>query len=258
MNLTFSQYLKEQGPDEIDSTERRRFLKLGFKVTGVVLGGSILSLIPVRESKSLLHEIGAVVGTFPYKPHYAMAIYLDRCIDCEQCINACKETNDVPSYGYRATILHRNSAIESSRKRRDFIPVLCNQCNHPPCVRVCPTKATYKDKKTGIVMMDHKLCIGCKTCMTACPYNARYYNNELKAIDKCDFCFRSRLNTGKTIPACVEACPANVFSFGDLTDQNSEVYQLLHSPNETLWALRPELGTMPNVFYLKEKTPVAG
>jgi len=243
---------------KISSLERRRFLSIGLKITGVFLGGSLLSLVPIGEAESMLNKIGAVVGTFPYKPHYAMVIRLDRCIDCERCIEACATTNNVPAYGYRNAILHRDIEVKASRKHREFMPVLCNQCNHPPCVRVCPTKATYKDKKTGIVMMDSKLCVGCKTCMTACPYNARYYNDDLKAVDKCDFCFLTRLNVGKSVPACVEVCPANVLFFGDLTDQKSEIYRLLHSSEETVWALRPEIGTMPNIFYVKEKTSSVG
>ena len=131
-----------------------------------------------------------------------------------------------------------------------FMPILCNQCNRPPCVRVCPTKATYKDKKNGIVMMNESLCIGCKACMTACPYNARYYNREIQAVDKCDFCYRRRLQNGATNTACAEACPAGALLFGDLSEHNGEIYRLLHKPEQTILVLRPESGSMPNVFYL--------
>jgi protein NrfC len=165
-------------------------------------------------------------------------------------MEACVKTNRVPSYGYRITVLGRKTKTSGGRQELEFLPVLCNHCNRPPCVRVCPTKATYKDKKTGIVMMDESLCIGCKACMASCPYNARYFKRESKSVDKCDFCFREHLNIGKTSPACVEACPADVMVFGNLADQESEVYKLLHKPDQAILVLRPESGNMPNVFYL--------
>ena len=100
--------------------------------------------------------------------------------------------------------------------------------------------------------MDSKKCIGCKTCMAACPYNARYYNEEKRAVDKCDFCLESRLTQGKTDTACVEACPAHVRIFGDLSDSESNVYKLVHRPETTVWVLRPETGALPNVFYMND------
>jgi Fe-S-cluster-containing dehydrogenase component len=243
--------MKSENSRAVSLEERRRFLLLGLKITGVFLGGSVLSLVPAPEVRSEL--LGAsVVGTYPYQPHYAMLIYKDRCIDCERCIEACRQTNNVPSYGFRNTILTRKkTGIAASKMIREFLPVLCNQCNRPPCARVCPTKATYKDKKNGIVMMNESLCIGCKACMTACPYNARYYNNELQAIDKCDFCYRKRLQNGDTNTACAEACPAGALFFGDLSEHKNEIYTILHKPEQTILVLRPESGSMPNVFYLQ-------
>ena len=130
------------------------------------------------------------------------------------------------------------------------MPILCNHCNEAACVRVCPTKATYKDKKTGIVRMSIERCIGCKTCMTACPYNARYFDEAKRAIDKCNFCVDTKLKeSGGKITACAAACPANVRMFGDLTDPETEAYKLIHAPGKALWVLRPEKNTMPNVFY---------
>lgn len=230
--------------------ERRRFLSLGLKITGVLAGGSMLSLVPVKKSRCEL--LGAsVVGTYSYLPHYAMLIYKDRCIDCERCVDACSKTNNVPDYGYRIAILGRKqSGIAASKFIREFLPVLCNQCNKPPCVRVCPTKATFKDKQHGIVMIKESLCVGCKACMTACPYNARYYNREKGAVDKCDFCYARRLQNGEATPACVEACPAEALFFGDIADQDSQVYRMLHKPEQNIMVLRPESNSKPNVFYL--------
>ena len=98
--------------------------------------------------------------------------------------------------------------------------------------------------------MNPDKCIGCKTCMAACPYNARYFDEEKRAIDKCNFCYDTKLKkSGGKITACAAACPANVRVFGDLTDPESDAYKLIHAPGKVLWVLRPETDTLPNVFY---------
>jgi len=140
--------------------------------------------------------------------------------------------------------------------------LLCNQCDDPPCVRVCPTQATFK-REDGIVMMDFHRCIGCRFCMAACPFGARSFNwfdprpyvkkvnpeypTRMKGVvEKCMFCYE-RLAQGK-IPACVEACPANALIFGDLADENSEVSKILKE--RIAIRRKAELGTHPSVFYL--------
>ena len=232
----------------LPSAERRRFLQIGLAVTGMYLGGSILSLTSVKD----VHAAGVVpeIGKYPYSPHYSMVLREHLCIDCERCKEACVKTNHVPSYGFRTTILEKRRSLGEDRFETIFVPVLCNHCNHPPCVRVCPTTATWKDKKTGIVVMEPSRCIGCKTCMAACPYNARYFKEETRAVDKCDFCLQSRLSKGEKNPACVEACPADVRVFGDLADPQSRVFKLLHAADTMVWVLRPETGAVPNVFYI--------
>lgn len=253
MNIKDLEMLRNEGVESVPSSQRRFFLKAGLAITGVFLGGSILSL---TSAKNVHGAFGTMPETqakkYPYSPHYSMVIRQNYCIDCERCKEACVATNHVPSYGYRTTILELQRAIGPQETETIFMPVLCNHCNRPPCVRVCPTRATYKDKKTGIVMMDNKKCIGCKTCMTACPYNARYFNEETRAIDKCNFCVDTRLSKGLTDTACVEACPADVRVFGDLSDTNSRVYKLVHKPDKIVWVLRPETGALPNVFYMND------
>jgi protein NrfC len=213
------------------------------------MGGTILSLTSARSAASAIAPLPGK-HNYPYKPHYAMVMRQNLCVDCELCMKACVETNHVPSYGWRTTILEAAKPIGPDQRERIFMPILCNQCNEPPCVRVCPTVATYKDKTTGIVVMDSKKCIGCKTCMAACPYNARYFNEETRAVDKCNFCLDTRLAKGMKDTACVEACPAHVRVFGDISDPESEVYKLVHQPETTVWVLRPETGALPNVFYM--------
>ena len=142
------------------------------------------------------------------------------------------------------------------------LPILCNHCQHPACVRVCPTQATWK-REDGVVMMDYHRCIGCRYCMAACPYGSRSFNFEdprpylpkptpdfptrtIGVVEKCNFC-EERLALGKG-PACVAACPQGALVFGDLNDPGSAVRRLLGSR----FALqrRPELGCGPSIFYL--------
>jgi len=240
--------MKKDDLNNVSQMERRDFLKIGLVITGVFAGGTILSVMSNINRVFASHSEHA--QKYPYKPHYGMVIQQSRCIDCERCKDACTLTNDVPDYGYRTTILERD-VPDAIGQKREFIPVLCNHCNNPPCVRACPTRATYKDKETGIVMMKYNKCIGCKTCVMACPYNARYFNEERHAIDKCNFCFDTRLSKGEKLTACAAACPAHVRIFGDLSDTSSEVYKLIHQIEKPVWVLRPEVGAKPSVFYMK-------
>jgi len=250
MKITKSQIeaSKNEGTDNISSEERRHFLKMGLAVTGVFAGGTILSAV------STVNKTYACTGDFvehyTYKPHYSMLINISNCIDCERCKKACAETNDVPSYGFRTTILEREMQHAIGQKR-EFIPVLCNHCNLPQCTRVCPTKATYKNKENGIVMMDTSKCIGCLSCQMGCPYNARYFHEEKVAVDKCNFCFDTRLSKGKKKTACADACPTGARTFGDMSDPGNFVYQQVHQLEKPVWVLRESAGTKPNVFYTK-------
>ncbi len=240
---------QNEGVEHLASEERRAFLKMGLEITGVFAGGAVLSVVSRVNEAFASRE--AYAQAYPYRPHYAMLLRVDRCIDCERCMEACRETNQVPEYGWRTKILERRLPAGDGQGYREFLPILCNHCNNPPCVRVCPTRATYKDEHTGIVRMDYRKCIGCKTCMVACPYDMRYFNEEKRAVDKCDFCWESRLSKGLKLPACVEACPAGVRVFGDLADPDSQVFQMIHSETRVVWVLRPETGARPNVFYTK-------
>lgn len=234
MNKTDFETLKKDEMETASPIERREFLKIGLAISGIFAGGTILSV--VSNMNKVFASPEEFAKKYPYKPHYGMIIRQDRCIDCERCMEACVMTNDVPEYGYRTMILEKE-VLDAIGQKKEFIPVLCNHCNNPPCVRACPTKATYKDKKTGIVMMNYEKCIGCKTCVVACPYNARYFNEEKHAIDKCNFCFDTRLSKGEKLTACAAACPAGVRIFGDLSDANSEVYKLIHQLAKPVWVL---------------------
>lgn len=240
--------LKDEGLGSVSALERRTFLKMGLLITGVFAGGKILSLV------SNVNEVYAsstdFVEKYPYSPHYSMVVRQGLCIDCEQCLKACAETNNVPEYGYRTRILSKR-VTDAIGRQLEFIPILCNHCNSAPCVRACPTKATYKDPNNGIVMMESKKCIGCKMCVLACPYDARYFNEERHAIDKCNFCYDTRLSKGEKLTACASVCPTGARIFGDISDPDNVVYKMVHQIEQQVWVLRPESGAKPNVFYMK-------
>ena len=238
--------LVNEGLGSVGSIERRTFLKMGLAITGVFAGGKILSVVTTVDKAHAQQDI----EDYPYDPHYSMVIRQSLCIDCERCVAACTETNHVHPSGYRTRVLEKISPKAIGQKR-EFIPVLCNHCNEPPCVRACPTKATYKDEKNGIVMMNTSKCIGCKTCMLACPYNARYLNPETRVIDKCNFCVDTRLSKGEKLTACANACPTGARTFGIISDPNSVVYKMVHQVEKAVWVMRPEAGAKPNVFYMK-------
>nr|NIS40794.1 4Fe-4S dicluster domain-containing protein [Desulfuromonadales bacterium] len=240
--------LKNEGVENLPVEERRQFLKMGLTLTGVFAGGTMLSA--VSSASKVFASEADYASKYPYKPHYSMVMHVSRCIDCERCKKACAETNHVPDYGYRTTILEKTMP-EAAGRKRGFLPVLCNHCNIPQCTRVCPTKATYKNKSNGIVMMDTTKCIGCLTCQMGCPYNARYFHEENLAVDKCNFCFDTRLSKGESLTACSAACPADVRIFGDLSDPYDKVYRQVHQMERAVWVLRPAAGTKPNVFYTK-------
>jgi len=216
------------------NSDRREFLK--FAVGGAALsavGAAVLSdesVAEAAESKS--------------KHRWGMVIDLRKCIGCEACSVACSMENEVPLGEFR-TIVSTYEIDAGGRARRATLPRLCNHCEHPPCVEVCPTQATYK-RPDGIVVVDNTVCIGCGYCVQACPYDARYINPETHTADKCTFCVH-RVEAG-LLPACVETCVGGARIFGDLNDPDSEVSRLLQEyPTEVL---KPEMGTDPRVFYI--------
>ena len=118
---------------------------------------------------------------------YGMLIDLRRCIGCHACSVSCKAEFDVPLGATRSWVEYAEKG-EYPYVSRAFVPRLCNHCEHPPCVSVCPTGATWKREEDGIVVVDSEICIGCKYCIQACPYDARFVNPDTGSADKCDFC----------------------------------------------------------------------
>ncbi len=177
--------------------------------------------------------------------HYAMVIDTRRCIGCHACSVACKAEFEVPIGMTRSWVEYVEKG-EYPHVTRHFLPRLCNQCSEPQCVTVCPTGATYKRKEDGIVVVDADICIGCKYCIQACPYDARFINPRTGTADKCDFCLH-RIQKG-IAPACVNTCQGKARIFGNMLDPESEVAKLIET--EAVTVLRPEMGTKPNVYYI--------
>lgn len=176
---------------------------------------------------------------------YGMVIDTRRCIGCHACTVACKAEFDVPLGENRAWVEYVEKGTYPNVSR-NFLPRLCNHCSEPPCVPVCPTNATYKRPQDGIVVVDQGLCIGCKYCVLACPYDARFLNPVNGWADKCDFCIH-RVSEGLD-PSCVNSCVGGARIFGDLGDPKSDVSKLV--AKEPVTVLRQEMGTFPNVYYI--------
>ncbi|HLO66453.1 MAG TPA: 4Fe-4S dicluster domain-containing protein [Holophaga sp.] len=175
---------------------------------------------------------------------YVMVLDSRKCIDCKACVVACKAENDVPLGRFRNWINAERSGFYP-RLRASFDPEQCHHCENPSCVRVCPTGASFQ-REDGIVEVREADCIGCKYCMVACPYNARFFNEETQVVDKCTFCAH-RVDRGE-LPACVETCPSRVRTFGDITDPKSPVHALLEGRRYRV--LKPQTGNGPQLYYL--------
>jgi molybdopterin-containing oxidoreductase family iron-sulfur binding subunit len=246
--------------------DRRTFLGVaGLSALAVAGRAAVASLAtgPGRES-------GAT--------RWAMAIDLKKCLKaegCSDCIAACDKAHNVPHLPERAhevkwiwrepfgnAFPDQASQYTAEDLKGKPVLVFCNHCDNPPCVRVCPTRATWK-REDGIVMMDWHRCIGCRYCVAGCPYGSRSFNwvdprpyvkplnlqfptRTRGVVEKCNFC-EERLAKGQR-PACADACREKALLFGNLNDPTSELRELLRAR----YAIRrkPELGTEPAIYYL--------
>lgn len=176
-------------------------------------------------------------------PRYAMAMDVKKCVGCNACVLGCKAENDLPADGFRDWIVTETRGVFPTLSQ-EIRSERCNHCDDAPCVDCCPTGASHVNEG-GIVLVDHDMCTGCKACMASCPYDARYIHPEGYA-DKCTFCLH-RVKKGQQ-PACVTICPTAALTFGDLTDESSEVSQLLRKRKYN--TLKSEMGLGPNVYFL--------
>lgn len=240
--------------------DRRKFLR---KTISLVV--SVGALGSLKEILQVLPAMAEVKNGEKTKPLYGMGIQVDKCIGCGRCVEACKIENDVPRepFFFRTwvekyvikkdgSVIVQNIANETGAEtvpekdilRSFFVPKLCNQCANPPCVQVCPVGATFSTEE-GVVLVDEKRCIGCRYCIQACPYGARYLHPTRKTADKCTFCYH-RLEKG-LLPACVEVCPTQARIFGDLKSMASPLVRFKRM--NKLHVLKPYLNTEPKVSY---------
>jgi molybdopterin-containing oxidoreductase family iron-sulfur binding subunit len=217
---------------------------------------------------------------------FGYGLDLSRCIGCRRCVYACVRENNQsrdPQIHWISVLQFEKGEkwvndLEESNKYYHpeevpeeghfYMPVQCQQCENPPCVRACPTQATWKEPD-GIVVVDYNWCIGCRYCMAACPYSARRFNwarpniakEELNTethylgnrpryvgvVEKCTFCIqRVRANPGR-YPACVEICPVGARKFGNLLDPKSEIRYLIE--HKRVFRLKEDLNTSPKFYY---------
>jgi tetrathionate reductase subunit B len=240
--------------------ERREFLAELLKVPCATL---LLGV--VGPLKALAEEDGD-----DYRPldhYYAMGIQIEKCIGCGKCVEACKIENDVPMEPYyfrtwveryiiytdgEVSVDSPNGGIEGfppveSEKeilRTFFVPKLCNHCDNPPCVQVCPVGATFKSQD-GVVLVDEDYCIGCRYCIQACPYGARFLDPRTKTANKCTFCYH-RITKG-LLPACVEVCPTQARIFGELDKLSTPLNRMMRQNH--IQVLKAHMNTKPKVFY---------
>jgi protein NrfC len=226
-----------------NNIERRRFLKY--------LGASSLILGPVGCSAVKNEDVNA------NKPHFVMVFDQNKCTGCGDCKEACNKVNHLPIGKSRLLMEQQTARVEGETCPqcgkddcdclRKFVRVSCQQCQNAPCVTVCPTGAAHRDPKTGIVTMDASKCAGCKYCIGACPYNARFINEQTQVADNCDFCLHTNLAKGE-LPACVQQCKYDALIFGDANDPQSYVTKLLTVKDSV--RIKPHLGTEPSLRYI--------
>lgn len=244
------------------SFSRRRFIKLA-AVTGA--GSAVAGTAAVN-----LGGASASPQTPPAKHQWAMVVDLRRCDGCEKCTKACQKTHYLAEDQTWIKVYDMTGADGQSY----FMPRLCMHCENPPCLRVCPVGATFKNPE-GVVLVDQQKCIGCRACMAACPYEARYFNwgdpppvpstlnnpmpefpvpQQKGTVGKCILCVHNT-DVGK-LPACVDACTMGALYIGDLeTDvavnglnETVKLSKFLHDNDAVRY--KEELGTRPRVYYI--------
>ncbi|MDX1644994.1 MAG: 4Fe-4S dicluster domain-containing protein, partial [Thermoanaerobaculia bacterium] len=174
---------------------------------------------------------------------WAKVIDHESCIGCHACTTACKSENEVPLSVNRTYVKYVDVGT-FPQAHRAFQVTRCNQCERAPCTTACPTSAMFR-RDDGIVDFDKSICIGCKACMAACPYDAIFINPEDSSAEKCNFCAH-RIDMGLE-PACVVVCPTEAIMVGDLNDPTSRTAQMVH--REPVAVRRPEKETAPKLFY---------
>ena len=244
----------------------------------VIIGsiGATVSLVLFRFLSPA--QLQAAIGDQAVR--WVFLVDTTKCVGCGLCVKACKKENEVPyDVPVTRTWVERyvvtkdgRSHIDTPNGGRDgfvdkkiqgeeirdqdinkafFVPKLCNQCENPACVQVCPVGATYQTKD-GVTLVDRKWCIGCGYCIMACPYGVRFFHPIHKVAEKCTFCYH-RISKGLK-PACVQACPFGARQLGNLKNPDDPVAQIIKT--QRVGVLKDEYGTKPQVFYIGLDTNV--
>lgn len=243
---------------------RRRLL------AGALTAGAAAAVAPsVRRVAAAADLDAAAAGTAPPDRRWVMIFDLRRCDGCEKCVKACQKMHFLPESQEWIQIHEMTDATGKTY----FMPMLCQMCDNPPCVRVCPVGATFSTDDGGI-LIDQQACIGCRMCMAACPYGVRFFNwqqgpevpdfarrssPEFQApqirgtVGKCDNCLHKVREGG--FPACLEACSMEAVYVGDLVDdvatngRETVVLSRFLRDNDA-FRFKEELGTEPRVYYI--------
>jgi Fe-S-cluster-containing dehydrogenase component len=257
---------------------RRGFLQIaGLAALGLLAKPALDIVSRLNAGRTSTAKGPAATGPLTAK-RLAMVVDLKACLvkeGCTDCITACHQQHNVPAFGnakdeikwvwkapYEKVFPDEQNQFVGNALAGAPVLVMCNHCDSPPCIKVCPTGATWK-REDGIVMIDYHRCIGCRYCMAGCPYGSRSFNwrdprpyikqinpdfptRMRGVVEKCNFC-EERL-AKNLAPACVEACPEKALTFGDLEAPNSPVRDILAS--QRFIQRLPELGTKPSVYYL--------
>jgi molybdopterin-containing oxidoreductase family iron-sulfur binding subunit len=238
--------------------ERRRFLGWGAAAAGAAPVASLapgLRLVELALARSPEEAASTL-------QRWGLLIDIERCADCDVCVTACRDENGWTAHGRPATDaqwIRKVSLRDRSTGHVQTLPLMCQHCEHPPCVDVCPTGASFR-RADGIVLVDKHTCIGCRYCVMACPFGARSFVHEPVSgqkpdaprgkgtVESCTLCVH-RVDRGER-PACVEACNRDgkgAMAFGDLNDAAGELRQRLRSASAA--ALRADLALNPGVRY---------